>query len=94
MNYLGRRLRELREVNGLLLRQVAAQLEMDTALMSKLERGERKMQREQLSEVASALKVGEEELTLLWLADRIKDAIGEDPLATQALDMVKEDIRN
>ena len=38
MNILGKRLRELREEQGLLLRQIAADLEVDTALMSKLEK--------------------------------------------------------
>ena len=36
----GEILRESREKKGLLLRQVAALLEMDTAILSKVERGE------------------------------------------------------
>mgnify|MGYP001333084677 CR=1 FL=1 len=60
MNYLGNKIRELRETKGLLLRQVAAHIEVDTALVSKLERGERKAQRDQISRIADFLKVKEE----------------------------------
>jgi len=51
---LGERLRQLREKKGLLLRQVAAAIEVDTAMISKFEKGERKPTREQLSNLAKA----------------------------------------
>jgi len=85
MNYLGTRLRELRESQGLLLRQVAAQIDMDTALMSKMERGERRPQREHIVKIATVLKINEEDLIILWLADRIIDVIKDEPLAEKAL---------
>jgi transcriptional regulator with XRE-family HTH domain len=43
---IGQKLRELRGEKGLLLRQVAAELEVDTAYMSKMERGEKNIKRE------------------------------------------------
>lgn len=46
--YLGKRIRELREEKGLLQRQLAAELEIDTPMYSKLERGERRAKREQV----------------------------------------------
>lgn len=42
MGFLGDKLRELRTERGLLLREVAATIEADTAYMSKVELGERK----------------------------------------------------
>ena len=69
MNYLGNRLRELRESKGLLLRQVAAHIEVDTALVSKLERGERKAHKDQVLQIAVFLEAEEKELMLLWIAD-------------------------
>lgn len=89
MNYLGSKIRELRETKGLLLRQVAAHIEVDTALVSKLERGERKAHREQLSRIADFLDVEEKELVLLWLADRIMDDIQGEPQALEALKFVE-----
>jgi transcriptional regulator with XRE-family HTH domain len=92
MNILGKRLRELREEKGLLLRQIAADLEVDTALMSKLERGERRAQREHIKQLASVLKVQENELVILWLADKIKDVVRDEPLGLEALKLVEQEI--
>ncbi|MCW3805665.1 helix-turn-helix domain-containing protein [Plebeiibacterium marinum] len=92
MNILGKRLRELREEKGLLLRQIAADLEVDTALMSKLERGERRAQREHINQLASILNVQEKELVILWLADKIKDVVRNEPLGLEALRFVEQDI--
>jgi transcriptional regulator with XRE-family HTH domain len=76
----------LREKQNLLLRQVAAQIEVDTALISKIERGERKASRQQVIEIAKYLKANEEELLTLWLADKIEATFVEEPkIAYQAM---------
>lgn len=90
MNFLGNRIREIRETKGLLLRQVAAHIEVDTALLSKLERGERKAHREQITRIADFFEVEENELMLLWLADRIMDDIQGEPQAMDALKFVEK----
>lgn len=90
MNFLGNRIREIRETKGLLLRQVAAHIEVDTALVSKLERGERKAHREQITRIADFFEVEENELMLLWLADRIMDDIQGEPQAMDALKFVEK----
>jgi len=92
MNYLGARLRQLRESQGLLLRQVAAQMDVDTAFMSKLERGERRAQRDHVIKIATVLNTKEDDLIILWLADKIKDAIQDEPLAQEALKLVKNQL--
>ena len=93
MNYLGTKLRELRESQGLLLRQVAAQIDVDTALMSKLERGERRAQREHIIKISTVLNTKQEDLTVLWLADRINDVIQDEPMAEKALKMINKEIK-
>lgn len=92
MNYLGTKLRELRESQGLLLRQVAAQIDVDTALMSKLERGERRAQREHINKIATVLNTKQDDLTVLWLADKINDVIQDEPMAEKALRLIKKEI--
>jgi len=92
MNILGKRLRELREEKGLLLRQIAADLEVDTALVSKLERGERRAQREHIAQLASILNIQESELIVLWLADKIKDVVRDEPMGLEALKLVEQDL--
>ena len=77
-----------------MLRQLAAALEVDTALVSKLERGERKAHREQVSKLATILQVPEEPLLTVWLSDKILDALGEEPLALKALRMTEKRIKH
>ncbi|MCB0536201.1 MAG: helix-turn-helix transcriptional regulator [Bacteroidetes bacterium] len=93
MNYLGNKIRELRESKGLLLRQVAAHIEVDTALVSKLERGERKAHKEQVTRIAEFLEVEEKDLMLLWLADRIADSIEGETLGMDALKYVEREFK-
>lgn len=75
---LGKRIKELREEQGLLQRQLAAILEIDTPMFSKIERGDRRAKREQVITLAKQFKVDEKELLTLWLADKVLDAIKED----------------
>ncbi len=91
LNHLGQKIRELREKQNLLLRQVAAKLEVDTALMSKIERGERNASKQQVIEIANFLKANEDELLTLWLTDKLESAVGdENRLASDALNILKK----
>ncbi|MEI6049533.1 MAG: helix-turn-helix transcriptional regulator [Bacteroidota bacterium] len=93
MTHLGKKIRELRENQKLLLRQVAAYLEVDTALMSKIERGDRKPSKQQVIKIAEFLKAGEDELLTLWLADRIESTIVEEPkFAYQAMKIANKNL--
>ena len=88
----GETIRGIRESKGLLLRQVAAAIEVDTALVSKLERGERKAQRELVSKLAKLFAVPEDTLLLVWLSVKVLDLLGEEPLAYQALKQTEKRI--
>jgi transcriptional regulator with XRE-family HTH domain len=90
LNSLGSEIRRLREKKGLLLRQMASFLEVDTAIMSKLERGDRNFQREQVIKLAEFLDTNADSLLVLWLADKIDTVITDDPLAVKALNLVIE----
>ena len=94
MNHLGQKIRELREKQNLLLRQVAAHIEVDTALISKIERGERKASRQQVIVIAKYLKANEEELLTLWLADKIEATFVEEPkIAYQAMKIANKKLK-
>lgn len=88
----GERIRELRESQGLLQRQLAASLEIDTPMFSKIERGERKAKREQVLKIAEILKASQQELLALWLADQIKEIVTDEDQALQALKIAQKDI--
>ncbi|TWV96217.1 helix-turn-helix domain-containing protein [Chitinophaga pinensis] len=90
MNTLGQILRELREAQGLLLRQVAAVLEMDTALLSKFERDERKPNKEQVLAFAKYYNVKADELLLAWLSDKLAEEVQHEDLAQEALKQPKK----
>lgn len=67
----GKMIKQLREEQGLLQRQLAAELEIDTPMYSKLERGERMPKREQIGIIASLLHSDEKVLRTFWLADKV-----------------------
>ena len=90
---LGDKIRELRIKQNLLLRQVASKLEIDTSIISKMERGERPIKKEQLAIFADILKADHEELQTLWLADQLFNVIEGHPLANEALKSVTKKIK-
>lgn len=94
MKYLGQKIRELREKQNLFLRQVAAHLEVDTALMSKIECGNRNASKQQVIKIAGFLNTDEDELLTLWLADKLENVIGEEKkIASDALNIVKKNLK-
>ncbi len=68
---IGEHIRTLREANDILLRQLAARLDMDQAMLSKMERGERSFRKEDIDALAKIFKQPKKELLTLWLADKI-----------------------
>jgi HTH-type transcriptional regulator, competence development regulator len=92
-NQFGSKIRLLREENNLLLRQVAPFIDMDTPLLSKIERGERQLKKEAIPALAKILNTDENELTTLWLADQLYEVIQGEPMADEALKSVSKKIK-
>lgn len=90
---LGQKLRELREKKGMLLREVAAHLEIDTAMISKIEREEKSCKREHIIKLAKLLDSSEQELTVLWLSDSIYPIVKGETFGKIALDQVKKRLK-
>lgn len=90
---LGNRIKELRESQGLLQRELSADLEIDTPMFSKIERGERRAKREQVQKIAALLKVDSRELLTLWLTDQVLEVVANEDQALQALKIVIKDIK-
>ena len=90
----GKKIRELRDENGVLQRQLAALLEIDTPMFSKIERGDRRAKREQVIKLAEYFHQDEHEMLTLWLADKVLDAVdGEQELGSQAIEVAQEQIK-
>ena len=71
----GNKIKELRDEHGILQRQLAALLEIDTPMFSKIERGDRKAKLEQVVKLAGYFHQDEKEMLTLWLADKFIDAV-------------------
>jgi transcriptional regulator with XRE-family HTH domain len=89
----GEQIRLLRESQGLLQRQLAASLQIDTPMFSKIERGERKAKREQVELLAELLHADKIQLISLWLADQVFDLIRDEPQAKEVIDLVKKELK-
>jgi len=97
MDNLGITIRKLREEKGLPLRSVAAYLDIDQAILSKIERGQRHASREQVVKLASYFKMDESDLLVSWLSDKLvyEVADGSVPytIALKALQVAEEKIK-
>jgi len=71
MKSLGNTLKELCESKQLSLQIVVDFLDIATAIMNRIERGERKASREQVVKFAGCFDVDENELLVAWLSDKI-----------------------
>lgn len=89
----GEILREEREQKGLLLRQVAAMLDIDTAVLSKIERGERKANKEQIIKLAEILEIDEEVLVVQYLSEKILSEIKDEELGSKALKAAEQKMK-
>jgi len=88
----GNKIRTLREEKQIPQRQLAAALEIDTATYCKIEKGDRRVKRAQVTVLAELLEVDSKELIRLWSADKVYDIIAEEEEATQILNVVAESI--
>lgn len=93
MKSLGEKLRELRDARGLLLREVAAHLEVDPSLLSKIERGDKRATREQVVQMARMYKADEKDLMVSYLSERVVYQVEDEDLAIEALKVAEEMIK-
>jgi predicted nucleotidyltransferase len=85
-------IRQLREENSQPLRTVAAYLDIDQAILSKIERGQRRASREQVVKLAHYFKVSESELVISWLSDKLVDELVNEEEALKVLQVAEEKI--
>lgn len=93
MDSLGDTIRKLREEKELPLRTVAAFLDIDQAILSKVERGHRKPTREQVIKLAEYFKVKENDLLVAWLSDKLVYEVEDEDMALKALQVAEERVK-
>jgi transcriptional regulator with XRE-family HTH domain len=92
MRSFGAIIRSLREEKGLILRQVAAALDIDQAIISKFEKGERKPNREQVIRFEKFYGTKPDELLIAWLSDKVVYQLEDEDVALKALQVAEEKI--
>ena len=90
--FFAQKLKTLRETHRYMQRQIAALLDIDTPMYSRIERGERFAKEEHISQLAKFYSIDENELRQLWLADKVYDVIAGEEVANEVLEIVSESI--
>lgn len=85
-------LKRLREEKKVPLRIVSESVGIDQAVLSKLENGQRRASREQVSKFASYYNVNDNELMIAWLSDKIVYELENEDLAVKALQVAEEKV--
>jgi transcriptional regulator with XRE-family HTH domain len=77
MNSFGEYLRSRREQLGLPLRKVAAELDIDTSILSKIERSERVATKEMLPTLAKTLEIQDKEIQIEFIQSTVLSELGD-----------------
>lgn len=93
MSKFGKKIRNLRGHDNLLLRELASEIKIDQALLSKIERGERIATKKQAISIADYFKINREEFISQWLGEKIAYELKDEELASKALKVAEEVIR-
>ena len=92
MDSFGEIIKNERETKGLLLRQVASKLDIDQAIISKFERGERKPTKELVEKFAECYKIDKNMLITAWLSDKIAHTIQNEDNIEEVLKVAEEKV--
>ena len=93
METVGQIIRAKRETLGLLLRQVAAYLDIDQAVLSKIERNERKPSKDNIIRLAEILKFEKDELMIQFMSDKIAYEIADEDCADMVLKVAEKKVK-
>ena len=93
MSTTGQRLRKLREKAGLTLRKAAMQADIDVAILSKMERGERKLTKELILKLAEMYNEKPEKLIIDFLSEKVIYELKDEEFGLQALRVAEKEIK-
>ena len=89
---IGAQIRKLREDQGLPLRKVAAKLDIDQSILSKIERGERKASKDHIIQIAEIFNVDKKDLLINYLSDKVLYELIDEDFAVDALKVAEKKI--
>ena len=93
MSTTGQRLRELREKAGLSLRKAAVHVDIDVAILSKMERGERKLKKELIIKLANLYNVKPDDLIVCFLSEKVIYELKDEEFGLKALKVAEKKMK-
>lgn len=88
MGKFGELIRKHREEKGLPLRKIAAELDVDTSILSKIERSERFATSDLIPILSKKLGIEFKKLQMLFLTEKINSEYGEEPFLVETLKQI------
>ncbi|MDF0706245.1 MULTISPECIES: helix-turn-helix domain-containing protein [Flagellimonas] len=82
-----------REKKGLLLRQVASKIDVDTALISKIENNDRRPTKKQLQKLSKVLELDFNKLLTLWYAEKFYEDLKNEPNAFAIIKILSKKVK-
>lgn len=92
MKSFGDIIKNLREEKNLPLRVVSAYLDIDQAILSKIERGLRKANRDLVLKLATFFETNKDELLIAWLSDKLVLELEDEDIALKVLQVAEEKV--
>lgn len=89
---IGEIIRAYREEKGMLLRQLAALMDIDSAILSKIERSEKRATKEQIIKFADVLGINQNELMIQYLSEKNAYEIADEITAKQVLKVAEKKV--
>jgi transcriptional regulator with XRE-family HTH domain len=90
MSTVGLQLRELREKAGFSLRKAAVAIDIDVAVLSKIERGERKFSKELVLKLAELYKTDSDKLVIDYLSEKVLYELQDEEFGLEALKVAEK----
>jgi len=90
---IGEYIRQLREKENMPLRKLAAILDIDQSTLSKLERGERPVNRQMLPIIAKTFNIDEKEIVIKFMSKQVAYQLADEKYAKDILIAAEEEIK-
>ncbi len=86
------RIKGLRLERKLPLRTIAAELDIDQAILSKIERGQKRASRKHVLQLSAFFSLSQDELLVAWLSDKLVYELQNESVALKALQVAEEKV--
>ena len=93
MSTLGLKLRQVREKAGFSLRKAAVAIDIDVAILSKMERGERKFSKKLVLKLAELYKTNSDKLIIDFLSEKVLYELEEEEFGLEALKVAEKQLK-